>query len=133
MHIIILLGIVDPPEITKATAVCQGNMPKVQIEWNPPSMLVGVSISNYTIHIEGVESIANGNATQALVNFPCTSHCQNLNVCVAAATLAGMSEMACDEVSLTESKNKILAIDMYVCIVTVCLQYKLVKLNDYND
>ena len=119
MHIIILSGIVDPPEITNATAVCQGNMPKVQIEWNRPSTLLGVNISNYTIDVEGVESIANGNANQAVVNFPCVLHCQNQNICVSATTLAGMSELACDKVSLTESKNEILAIDVYVCIITV--------------
>ena len=97
----------DPPEITNATTFCQGNVPKVQIEWNPPPTLLGVNISNYTIVIEGVESSASGNATETVVNFPCISYCQNRNVCVAATTLAGMSKLACDEVSVTESKNEI--------------------------
>ena len=97
-------GIVDPPEITKATAFCQGNVSEVQIEWNPPLTLQGVNIINYTIVIDGEESSENGNATETAVNFSCT--CQNHSVCVAATTLAGMSELACNEVSLTESKNE---------------------------
>ena len=95
----------DPPEITSSTAVYQGNVPKVQIEWNPPPTLLGVNISNYTIVIEGVKSSASGNVCETEVDFPYMSYSQNQNICVAAITPAGMSEFACNEFFLTEGKN----------------------------
>ena len=104
-----LPGIVDPPGNTIAKVICQESVRRLQIEWDMPSTLVGVDITNYTIEVEGMQFNTSGSDNKIAVQLHSLNplSCQNQTVCVSATTLAGMSNFSCVEFEafLIESKN----------------------------
>ena len=94
----------DPIDGISTSATCKGNSSAANIEWIPPTVLVGVDIISYNISLDGVCYNVNGSENDLVVCLPAlsSSSCEVRNVCAAAATLAGWSNWSCTETIILE-------------------------------